>query len=290
MLNTVIKPKLHLLKSSLNVGLLGGVFLGLLSGCGDMSGMMCNRGQTQGCACSDGRSGSRTCGVDGTFGQCICQADAGFVQDGSDGSSTMSGMDVMMSRPDSTVNPGPDSTVNPGPDSTVGPGPDATMSGPDATTCVPRCSGAVCGDNGCGGSCGTCGQGFDCVGGQCEIGPGTWVMTITSGMIDSETPSGSAWDVFGGNPDPQICVTIAGTERCSAEVMDSFTPSWNFALPATTGTTLQSGVGYQLLDIDVAADDTICSGTIRVTPQQFAQGRGTVTCTSASFNFTLVPR
>lgn len=34
--------------------------------------------------------------------------------------------------------------------------------------CVPQCSGLECGDDTCGGSCGTCGEGQTCVTGQCE--------------------------------------------------------------------------------------------------------------------------
>lgn len=33
--------------------------------------------------------------------------------------------------------------------------------------CTPNCQGKVCGDNGCGGSCGTCNSGETCVSGQC---------------------------------------------------------------------------------------------------------------------------
>ena len=35
-------------------------------------------------------------------------------------------------------------------------------------TCTPSCSGLICGDDGCGGSCGSCGDNEACVAGQCE--------------------------------------------------------------------------------------------------------------------------
>ncbi len=35
--------------------------------------------------------------------------------------------------------------------------------------CTPQCSGKECGDDGCGGSCGTCGPGQMCVAGQCKV-------------------------------------------------------------------------------------------------------------------------
>jgi hypothetical protein len=34
--------------------------------------------------------------------------------------------------------------------------------------CTPDCTGVSCGDDGCGGSCGTCESGFECVSGQCS--------------------------------------------------------------------------------------------------------------------------
>jgi formylglycine-generating enzyme required for sulfatase activity len=37
--------------------------------------------------------------------------------------------------------------------------------------CQPECSDKVCGEDGCGGSCGDCGEGEKCVGGQCEVLP-----------------------------------------------------------------------------------------------------------------------
>lgn len=40
-------------------------------------------------------------------------------------------------------------------------------------SCTPTCAGKVCGDDGCGGSCGTCGSGELCAQGQCVIGQGT---------------------------------------------------------------------------------------------------------------------
>ena len=36
-----------------------------------------------------------------------------------------------------------------------------------APPCQPNCSGAQCGDDGCGGTCGDCAEGQDCTGGQC---------------------------------------------------------------------------------------------------------------------------
>ena len=40
------------------------------------------------------------------------------------------------------------------------------------STCVPDCAGLVCGNDGCGGLCGTCGAGEECVDGQCDANAG----------------------------------------------------------------------------------------------------------------------
>lgn len=65
-------------------------------------------------------------------------------------------------------------------DSSAGAGSDATAAGVDSTsadtagaadtnTCTPNCAGLACGDDGCGGSCGTCPSGEACiVGGACQ--------------------------------------------------------------------------------------------------------------------------
>jgi len=47
------------------------------------------------------------------------------------------------------------------------PPPPSTSPPPPPPPCVPACNGKVCGDNGCGGSCGTCESGGTCQSGQC---------------------------------------------------------------------------------------------------------------------------
>ncbi len=65
--------------------------------------------------------------------------------------------------------PGPGTdTVQP-PDAADVPGGGETVEdvGPGEETCTPDCTGKECGDDGCGGSCGTCEDGFVCQDGQC---------------------------------------------------------------------------------------------------------------------------
>ncbi len=51
--------------------------------------------------------------------------------------------------------------------------------------CVPACAGKNCGDDGCGGVCGTCGGGRVCLGGSCDCPNGT---TVCSGVCtDTQT-------------------------------------------------------------------------------------------------------
>jgi hypothetical protein len=41
-----------------------------------------------------------------------------------------------------------------------------------AQVCTPACAGRTCGDDGCGGSCGNCGDGFLCLDGTCQCPAG----------------------------------------------------------------------------------------------------------------------
>ena len=59
--------------------------------------------------------------------------------------------------------------------------PDAADTGPDpADVCVAQCAGRQCGDDGCGGTCGSCDGGKVCQSGQCVGCPVDWV-TIPGG-------------------------------------------------------------------------------------------------------------
>jgi hypothetical protein len=66
------------------------------------------------------------------------------------------------------------------------------------TTCTPSCSGKACGDDGCGGSCGTCPGTQSCVSGQCQCVP-----TCGARSCGSNGCGGS-------------CGTCASTETCSS--------------------------------------------------------------------------
>ena len=54
------------------------------------------------------------------------------------------------------------------------------------------CEGAECGDDGCGGFCGTCGSGQECVEGKCECVPDVEVCDDLDNDCDGETDNGDA--------------------------------------------------------------------------------------------------
>ncbi len=63
------------------------------------------------------------------------------------------------------------------------------------TACIPRCSGKMCGDDGCGGSCGTCAENGNCNGGVCDATcqPGcTTVTDCAQGCYDLGDCTGTA--------------------------------------------------------------------------------------------------
>lgn len=83
-----------------------------------------------------------------------------------------------------------DGTTTPVPGEDVGGGDlddgSTADAGDDAVGCTPDCTGRTCGDNGCGGSCGDCVAGQDCVAGVCEGGTGTGI--DCNGIIECIQP------------------------------------------------------------------------------------------------------
>jgi len=77
-------------------------------------------------------------------------------------------------------------------------------------TCFPACVGKECGDDGCGGSCGTCPGGKICVDGQCEVLVTDGFVSISAGSFWMGSPS--AEDEANGCPEgyPGVCVAELG--------------------------------------------------------------------------------
>lgn len=97
----------------------------------------------------------------------------------------------------------------------------ATDGAADADTCVPQCGGAACGSDGCGGFCGACTGGDQCVGGQC-IPPGIPCCASTDccspqaqgGCSDAPTQACvCAFDPF--------CCNVEWDQTCADAVVDA---------------------------------------------------------------------
>lgn len=140
------------------------------------------------------------------------------------------------------------------------------------------------------GSCTTgCLRGYQCMANACALNPsGLWKVVVTGGTISTQSPSGSAWDAFGGAPDPIACLTINGSRSCTTSRADTFSPTWNMSFGTVTATALLSGITAELVDEDVSSNDTVCAaGVVPVTQQNFASGTWGASCNSGSFQATL---
>ena len=164
--------------------------------------------------------------------------------------------------------------------------------------CSPACqAGFTCQGSTCipdtGGCAPNCRAGFTCQGSTCVVDPtGSWVITITNGQVSEKDAGGSSWDVPGGLPDPYVCLTINGAKKCTSTRSDTLQPSWGYAFPAATATALQSGVGVEYMDEDLADDDVICTGNQAISVTSLSSGTWGITCSSTTsrFSATISPR
>ncbi|MCB9751004.1 MAG: MYXO-CTERM sorting domain-containing protein [Myxococcales bacterium] len=118
------------------------------------------------CECQPACDGLQ-CGDDGCGGECGTCPDGQFCSAGQ--CSAVDPTDPTTDPIDPTADPTDptDPTADPT-DPTADPtGP---TSGGASDGCVPECAGLMCGDDGCGGVCGTCESGSTCIQGQCELG------------------------------------------------------------------------------------------------------------------------
>jgi hypothetical protein len=102
----------------------------------------------------------------------------------------------------------------------------------DCGTCTPNCTGKNCGDDGCGGSCGTCSGGQVCNNGTCEDPPTGDCISISGGGTHTGDSSSETDDVDascnGNNGTPDICyywtANDSGThviDTCGANSFDT---------------------------------------------------------------------
>lgn len=88
-----------------------------------------------------------------------------------------------------------------------GPIPDTVDDADDDAGCLPSCTGRQCGPDGCGGSCGSCGEGLACVDGFCPTlgkGCGTPLLLAYKGTTLSEKVG------FEGPEGTQVCQGVEG--------------------------------------------------------------------------------
>ena len=231
----------------------GGIKLGLILECVD--GAFTSKGQT----CSDTSPARPLCKDTALKAVCVeCRVPADCVANGADACSS-----------DGTCVVGPIPCV---PACTLPDVCDGTTG--QCTPCAPSCGDRVCGDDGCGGSCGACDDqkpctSDTCTGGQCQF-------TAMTGACDDGDPC-TVGDTCAGD-------TCAGTEMqcddgspCTADACSGgkcqFTPvagPCNDGDPCTTGDACAAGVCVGSIipchDADPCTTDACSGGQCQFTP------------------------
>lgn len=259
--------------------------LGLL-GCGmppptPPPAAVCMPDSTRACSCNDGRSGTQRCNFSGS-GYLACECP------------TAMGVCTPSARVGCTCDDG-----SLGLQTCRSDGSGFSACGDCMPTCTPQCGSRRCGDDGCGGSCGSCiaGQmcssgrcvdapcspacspGFTCDRGRCELDPTSrWTVVAVSGIVSQRTCAGETWDPLGGLPDPIFCMTLNGVKTCTSYGSDTTSVRWNARFPVATASELLGGVVVSWEDSDNTSNDIICSGTVRFTTANLATGRMTQQC------------
>jgi len=106
---------------------------------------------------------------------------------------------------------------------------------------------------------------------------------VLDATIPSTKSSGSAWDPFGGLPDPFVQIALANsTQGSSSYKSDTLSPAW--------GETILKGVSAQdlaMATVNVIDDDTIANDWIGSCAYSFEPRSGvqTITCDAAHSSF-----
>ncbi len=134
--------------------------------------------------------------------------------------------------------------------------------------CTPTCDGKACGDDGCGGSCGTCGDGLTCQDGQCKCVPGVSPGTTTAGdngMVWVDIPAGCF--VMGCSEGDMLCsagelpsheVTVTAFEILETEVTEAQYEAVIGAAPACN-TSTGTGTAKPVDCVDHALAQAFCA-------------------------------
>ena len=139
--------------------------------------------------------------------------------------------------------------------------------------------------------CGSCARYETCMAsGLCGISPNsTWFFAVDTATITSTKPDGSAWDAFGGAPDP--FVQLDGKRTTTQQ--DTFTPTFAEGTTYTATNLLTQGVSVTVYDEDVSSNDLI-GGPTFVRPTEADLRLGVLTVKNLgeaqSITFTLTPQ
>jgi C2 domain-containing protein len=136
--------------------------------------------------------------------------------------------------------------------------------------------------------CGGCAEWETCEAATnaCALNAGTMFDLVAD---DGSVP-GDNWDPFFGPPDPYICASVGGAEKCTEVDSDDATPSWDEELLADLSGDglLSTPIAIRYEDSDIDGDDPICSGTVVVTASELHVGGFTFNCSNGSYaRFTL---
>lgn len=169
----------------------------------------------------------------------------------------------------------------------------STVLGLSLLSLVPACGHT---DSGPGGppppTCGSCASYESCLpSGLCGITPNsTWFFAADHATVATTKSDGSAWDPFGGAPDPYVQLD---STRTSIK-QDTFSPIWQEGTTYTATNLLSQGVSVTVYDSDPNSSDDLIGGPTTVRPTEADLRRGTLTVNNLgqviSISFTMMPQ
>lgn len=136
----------------------------------------------------------------------------------------------------------------------------------------------------------TCGSAKTCV---LDVNS-TWDFVVASASLPGSKKSGSAWDVFGGAPDPYL-VGYSSTGQAShrgetSKKDDTHSPVWNeTVLKSISASELLGNLSFEIWDDDGVGDDYVGGCAIKVDASTFDGALHTQTCpaTASSGEITI---
>jgi hypothetical protein len=152
--------------------------------------------------------------------------------------------------------------------------------------CTPDCSDRTCGDDGCGGTCGSCRAWQSCIGTACSVNPAsTWDVVA----LDASVSTADVTDF----PNPFVCLTVDEVQSCTDVANGQFNVTWDKTLflktPASSmlGNVFGGGFDFGLYDHQNTGDHRICVGHTHADPQNFDDGRFTLQCDGSTTESTI---